>query len=192
MKNGCLLIIYEVFALRNFQPIDIHFFSQVRISLVFNWLIYSAFSQNMQEKNLKSIINKSFRAKMHYRFKATKGLLNNVLHIVPRWNSVAFLNLNSSRPTSSYPLQTYSTNVLSWTKIHFQPIAPGTPRVWPLFILEYMYVKIKTTAVSLHVHLQSLLLFSFIHQYCKHPRSLSLSKCRVVRMSRRSLMPWVT
>ena len=58
MKHGCLLdILYDVFALQNFQPIDNYtILTQVMISLVLNWLFYPAFSQNMQEKNLISNI----------------------------------------------------------------------------------------------------------------------------------------
>jgi len=44
------------FRITNFSANRYTILTHVMISLVFNWLFYSAFSQNMQEKNLNSNI----------------------------------------------------------------------------------------------------------------------------------------
>jgi len=74
MKHGCLLILYDVFALQNFQPIDIQYW----LMWWYPWYLIGYFIQHFRRTCRRKIwiltSNKSFRAKMHirgYRITAT-------------------------------------------------------------------------------------------------------------------------
>jgi len=92
MKYGCLLILYEVFALQNFQPIDI----QYSLTWWYLWYLIGYFIQHFRRTCRRKIwiltYNKSFRAKMHIRGYRITATIRSVCSI--RAYNLQFQNLN--------------------------------------------------------------------------------------------------